>query len=77
MTPINLPFDPGAVALLVLGAWVSQRSKESDMKELGFLLLAIAALGALAFGAVIFYRLAVGWDDQAPGDPDEAPGDPE
>lgn len=47
------------------------------MKELGFLLLAIAALGALAFGAVIFYRLAVGWDDQAPGDPDEAPGDPE
>lgn len=25
MTPINLPFDPGAVALLVLGAWVIQK----------------------------------------------------
>lgn len=47
------------------------------MKELGFLLLGIAAVGTLAFAAVIFYRLAVGWDDQAPGDPDEAPGDSE
>lgn len=38
--------------------------------ELAWLLLGLAALGALAFGAVILYRLANGWDNQAPGDSD-------
>lgn len=47
------------------------------MKELAFLLLGIAAVGTLAFAAVIFYRLAVGWDNEAPGDSDKAPSDPE
>lgn len=38
--------------------------------DLAWLLLGLAALGALTFGAVILYRLAKGWDNKAPGDPD-------
>lgn len=47
------------------------------MKELAWLLLGIAAVGTLFFGGVILYRLAVGWDDEAPGGHDKAPGDSE
>lgn len=38
--------------------------------ELAWLLIGLAALMALAFGEVMLYRLATGWDNEAPGDPD-------